>query len=689
MADIRKKRVVAFIGHNGSGKTTLAESILFLNKAIDRMGSVEQGNTTMDFDPVEIEKKSSVNASVFTFNRGDYAFTLIDTPGFSDFIGEVISTTLVSENVCAVLDASSGVEVQTEKTWRIAQGYKRPMSAFINAMDKEHADFSKAIEQLKTLSGKSVVALTIPIGSGASFKGVVNVIKQKAYIYENGKAVEKDIPQDMKEEVEKYRTSFVEAVVEMDDELMEKYFADEPVSVEELEEALTKGYSQGDIVPVFAGAATMGIGVNEFLDALQEFGASPMDVVNVVGGKEIKPETDAPFLALVFKVVVDPFIGKVTYAKVLRGKISAGDTIYNGASKATERINHLYVPNAKNQKEVKEISVGDIASIPKLKESKIGEFLCDPSDVFTVEGNVFDFPEPMISKSVKAKNKGEIDKVTSGLSRLAESDPTFHMDFNPETGEIVASGIGTMHIDVIIEKLKKNFNVEVELGKPKIAYRETITKKSQAEYKHKKQSGGHGQYGHVKIYLEPLPRGKGFEFEDKIFGGAIPKNYIPSVEKGLHEAMKSGVLAGYPVDDIKVILYDGSYHEVDSSDIAFQIAAIQAFKLGMQAGNPTLLEPVMSVEIFVPDDNTGDVMGDLNSRRGRIQGMEPQGNGYQLIRAEVPLAEMLEFSSQLNSITSGKGYFTMKFSHYDEVPRNLQEKIIQERKAELEEESNK
>ncbi len=689
MADIRKKRVVAFIGHNGSGKTTLAESILFLNKAIDRMGSVEQGNTTMDFDPVEIEKKSSVNASVFTFNRGDYAFTLIDTPGFSDFIGEVISTTLVSENVCAVLDASSGVEVQTEKTWRIAQGYKRPMSAFINAMDKEHADFSKAIEQLKTLSGKSVVALTIPIGSGASFKGVVNVIKQKAYIYENGKAVEKDIPQDMKEEVEKYRTSFVEAVVEMDDELMEKYFADEPVSVEELEEALTKGYSQGDIVPVFAGAATMGIGVNEFLDALQEFGASPMDVVNVVGGKEIKPETDAPFLALVFKVVVDPFIGKVTYAKVLRGKISAGDTIYNGVSKATERINHLYVPNAKNQKEVKEISVGDIASIPKLKESKIGEFLCDPSDVFTVEGNVFDFPEPMISKSVKAKNKGEIDKVTSGLSRLAESDPTFHMDFNPETGEIVASGIGTMHIDVIIEKLKKNFNVEVELGKPKIAYRETITKKSQAEYKHKKQSGGHGQYGHVKIYLEPLPRGKGFEFEDKIFGGAIPKNYIPSVEKGLHEAMKSGVLAGYPVDDIKVILYDGSYHEVDSSDIAFQIAAIQAFKLGMQAGNPTLLEPVMSVEIFVPDDNTGDVMGDLNSRRGRIQGMEPQGNGYQLIRAEVPLAEMLEFSSQLNSITSGKGYFTMKFSHYDEVPRNLQEKIIQERKAELEEESNK
>ncbi len=688
MADIRKKRVVAFIGHNGSGKTTLSEAILFSNKAIDRMGSVEQGNTAMDFDPVEVDRKSSVNASVFAFKRGDYTFTLIDTPGFSDFIGEVISTTLVAENVCSVLDASSGVEVQTEKTWRIAQNYKRPMLAFVNAMDKEHADFAKALEQLKELSGKSVIALTIPIGNGDSFKGVVNVVKQKAYIYENGNVKVGEVPDDIKEEFENYRTNLVESVVEMDDELMEKYFADEPVSVEELEGALTKGYSQGEIIPVFAGSAVKGIGISEFLDSLEEFGASPLDVTNFIGGKEIKPDLEAPFTALIFKVVVDPFIGKLTYAKVLSGKLAAGDTIHNGASKSTERINHLYLPNAKGQSEVKEISVGDIASIPKLKESKIGEFLCEPSNVITVE-KVFDLPEPMISKSVKAKNKGEIDKVTSGLSRLAEADPTFHMDFNPETAEIVVSGLGSIHIDVVIEKLKKNFNVEVELGKPKIAYRETITKKSQAEYKHKKQSGGHGQYGHVKIYLEPLPRGKGFEFEDKIFGGAIPKNYIPSVEKGLREAMKSGVLAGYPVDDIKITLYDGSYHEVDSSDIAFQIAAIQAFKLGMQSGNPTLLEPIMSVEIYVPDDNTGDVMGDVNSRRGRIQGMEPQGKGYQLVRAEVPLAEMLEFSSQLNSLTSGKGYFTMKFSHYDEVPRNLQEKIIQERKAELEEENNK
>ncbi len=686
MADIRKKRVVAFIGHNGSGKTTLSESILFLNKAVDRMGSVEQGNATMDFDPVEVEKRSSVNASAFTFKRGEYTFTLIDTPGFSDFIGEVISTTLVAENVCSVLDASSGVEVQTEKTWKIAHDYNRPTLAFINGMDKDHADFGRTVEQLKNLAGKSVIAMNFPVGSGASFKGVVDVVKQKAYVYEDGKVNVTNVPEDLKEELKKYRASLVESVVELDDELMEKYFADEPVSVEEIEGALSNGYAAGKVVPVFAGSATSGIGVNEFLDSLQDFGASPIDVKNMIGGKEIKSDIDEPFLALIFKVVVDPFIGKLTYAKVLSGKISAGDTIYNGSSDATERVNHLYVPAGKKQNEVKEISVGDIAAIPKLKESRVGDFLSDSSNKVSIE-KVFDFPEPMISKSVKAKNKGEIDKITNGLNRLAESDPTFHMDYNPETSEIVVSGLGGMHIDVIIEKLKKNFNVEVELGKPKIAYRETISKKSQAEYKHKKQSGGHGQYGHVKIYLEPLSRGKGFEFEDKIFGGAIPKNYIPSVEKGLKEAMKSGVLAGYPVDDIKVILYDGSYHEVDSSDIAFQIAAIQAFKAGMQAGKPTLLEPIMNVGIYVPDDNTGDVMGDLNSRRGRIHGMEPQGNGYQLIKAEVPLSEMLEFSSQLNSMTSGKGYFTMKFSHYDEVPRSLQEKIIQERKAELEEEN--
>ena len=685
MTDTIKKRVIAFIGHNGSGKTTLSESILFLNKVIDRMGSVEQGNTAMDFDPVEVEKKSSINASVFTFKRGDYTFALIDTPGFSDFIGEVLSTVLVAENVCSVLDATSGVEVQTEKTWKIAKDYKRPTFCFINGMDKDHANFDQTLEQIKTFAGKPVVAMNFPIGSGSAFKGVVDVLNQKAVLYEGKTPKITDVPEDLKDKLQDYRSSLIESIVELDDALMEKYFADEPVTSEELKETLSKGYANEQIVPVFSGSATLGIGVNECLDAIQEFGASPVDVKMEIGGQEIMPDVDAPFSALIFKVVVDPFIGKLTYAKVLTGKIKPGDTIYNESSKTTERINHIYVPAGKKQNEISEASVGDIIAIPKLKESQVGNFLSEPSKKISIE-NIFDFPEPMISKSVKSKNKGEIDKITNGLARLAESDPTFHMSFNSETSEIVVSGLGNIHIDVIIEKLKKNFNVEVELGKPKIAYRETITKKAKAEYKHKKQSGGHGQYGHVKIELEPLPRGKGFEFEDKIFGGAIPKNYIPSVEKGIKEAMKKGVLAEYPVDDVKVTLYDGSYHEVDSSDIAFQIAAIQAFKNGMQSASPTLLEPIMSVEIYVPDDSTGDVMGDLNARRGRIHGIEPLGNKYQLIKSDVPLSEMLEFSSQLNSMTSGKGYFTMKFSHYEEVPRNLQEKIIQERKAELEEE---
>ncbi len=683
MADTKKKRVVAFIGHNGSGKTTLSESILFLNKAVERMGSVEQGTTAMDFDPVEIDRRSSVNSSVFTFDRGDYRFYLVDTPGFSDFVGEVISPTLIAENVCSVLDASSGVEVQTEKTWKIAKGYRRPQLVFVNGIDKEHADFERTFEQLKRLAGNSVIVMNFPIETGSNFKGVVDVVAQKAVVYDGNKKNVGDVPQDLKDRLQEYRTSLLESVVELDETLMEKYLADEPIGTEELKTALSKGYFSGDVVPVFSGSAVKGIGIDEFLEGVETFGASPTDVEFKIGNEEVNTDLSEPFAALIFKVTVDPFIGKLTYAKVLRGQIKGGDTIYNGSEDGTERINHLYVPSGKKQTEVGGASVGDIIAIPKLKESYVGKFLCDPSDKISIE-KIYEFPEPMISKSVNPKNPGEIDKLTNGLTRVAESDPTFHTEFNPETSEIVVSGLGNTHLDVVLEKVKKNFGIEAELGKPKIAYRETVTKKANAEYKHKKQSGGHGQYGHVKIEIEPTGRGGGFEFVDKIFGGAIPKNFIPSVEKGLREALKGGVLGNYPVDDVRVILYDGSYHDVDSSDIAFQIAAIQAFKAGMQSANATLLEPVMVVEIYIPDDNAGDAMGTLNSHRGRIHGMEPTGDGYQLVRAEVPLAEMLEFSSQLNSMTSGKGYFTMKFSHYDEVPRNLQDKILQERKAELE-----
>ncbi|MGC8611747.1 MAG: elongation factor G [Athalassotoga sp.] len=682
MIAVEKKRVIAFIGHNGSGKTTLCESILFNNKITERMGSVDQGNTVMDFDPVEIERKTSINASIATFEKEGYRYFLIDTPGFSDFIGEVILTTLVADNVCSVLDSAGGVEVQTEKTWRIAQDYKKPMMIFVNGIDKEFSNFDKTVEQSKKLAKKNVAVINFPLEEGLKVKGIVDVISQKAYLYSGDKVSVSEIPSDLKEKVEKYRTELIEAAVEQDEGLMEKYLSDQPIDNADLLKALSKGYRENQIVPVFCGSAVKRMGINEFMEGLQKFGASPLDVPLKLEGADIKPDVAGPFAALIFKVTVDPFIGKLTYVKVLRGQIKAGDTIYNGTTQSSERINHLYVPFGKKQNEVPELTVGDIGAVPKLKDSKVGDFLSDTANQISVK-KIYQFPDPMISKSVKAKNAAEIDKITNGLTRLAESDPTFHVEFNPETSEIVISGIGNVHLEATLEKLKKNFGVEVELGKPKIAYRETITKKSNAEYKHKKQTGGHGQYGHVKIELEPLERGKGFEFVDKIFGGAIPKNFIPSVEKGIREALKAGVLGGYPVDDVRVILYDGSYHEVDSSDIAFQIAAIQAFKIGMQNGNPTLLEPIMSVEIYVPDRYAGDIMGDVNSMRGRIQGMESVENGYQVIKAEIPLAEVLDFSSKLNSMTSGQGYFTMKFSRYEEVPRNLQDKIIQERKAEL------
>ncbi|MCL4407805.1 MAG: elongation factor G [Thermotogae bacterium] len=682
MIAVEKKRVIAFIGHNGSGKTTLCESILFTNKIIERMGSVDQGNTVSDFDPVEIGRKTSVNATVLNFEKAEYRYFMIDTPGFSDFIGEVISSVFVADNVCSVLDSSSGVEVQTEKTWRITQEYNRPSMVFVNDIDKEFSNFDKTVEQFKKLSKKPVVIVNFPLGEGTNLKGIVDVVAQNAHLYSNDKVSVSDVPSEFKERLQKYRTDLVESVVELDESLMEKYLADQPIEAAEISKALSKGYRTGEIVPVLCGSALKRMGINEFIEGIQSFGASPLDNPKM-GKLDIKPDLSGPFAALIFKVVVDPFIGKLTYAKVLRGQMKGGDTIYNGSTQSTERVNHIYFPMGKKQNEVSDVSVGDIVAVPKLKDSKVGDFLSDPSNQLSVKG-IFEFPEPMISKSVKAKNTSEIDKITNGLTRLAESDPTFHMEFNPETGEIVISGIGNVHLEVTLEKLKKNFGVEAELGKPKIAYRETIVKKSNAEYKHKKQTGGHGQYGHVKIELEPLERGKGFEFVDKIFGGAIPKNFIPSVEKGIREGLKGGVLGGYPVDDVRVILYDGSYHEVDSSDIAFQIAAIQAFKIGLQNGNPTLLEPIMSAEIYVPDKYAGDIMGDLNSMRGRIQGMEPSENGYQVIKAEVPLAEILDFSSKLNSMTSGQGYFTMKFSRYEEVPRNLQDKIIQDRKADLE-----
>ncbi|AMW31910.1 translation elongation factor 2 (EF-2/EF-G) [Fervidobacterium changbaicum] len=680
----KDKRTVALVGHNGSGKSALMVAAL-------NLGGMNVTKKEVDFDPIEAQRGASINSHVGTFKFEGKQITLVDTPGFSDFIGEVISAIFVSENVISVINATAGVEIQTERTWALATEMEKPIMVFINQMDKERASFENSLASLKERFEAKIVPIVYPVGAEANFKGVVDLISGKAYLYENGKPKETEIPAEVKDKVEEIKMSIMEDIVSLDDTLMEKYFAEEPITPEELWSALRKGFIERQIVPVLAGSAEKNIGVDVLLRTLNNIGASPLEAkpykARLESGDEVDvvaSETD-PFVGYTFKAVVDPFVGKLSYIKVVSGVLKPGDTFVNVTRGSQEKVGHLYFAKGKETYEVEEASCGDVVVLPKLKESAVRDTLTHKDRKLAIIPPVY--PEPMISKSVNPKSKSDIDKISNGLSRLADSDPTFAWEFDPETSETVISGIGGMHLDVMVERLKNIFGVDVEVGKPKIAYRETVMAKAISEHKHKKQTGGHGQYGHVKIEIEPLERGAGFEFVDKIVGGVIPRNFIPSVEKGIREAMKKGVLAAYPVVDVRVTLFDGSYHEVDSSDISFQIAAIQAFKKGMQQARPVLLEPVMYVEVFTPDENAGDVMGDISSRRGRPMGMEPAGKGMTVVKAEVPLAEMLDFQSRLSSITSGRGYFTMRFAKYDIVPPNIQEKIIAERKKYLEQQA--
>jgi len=677
----KDKRTVALVGHNGSGKSALMVAAL-------NLGGMNVTKKEVDFDPIETQRGASINSHVGTFKYDGKQITLLDTPGFSDFIGEVISAIFVSENVLSVVNATAGVEIQTERTWSIATEMEKPIMVFVNQLDKERASFEGTISSLKERFEAKIVPIVYPIGEEANFKGIVDLLSGKAYLYEGGKAKETDIPAEVKDKVEEIKMSIMEDIVSLDDALMEKYFAEEPITSEELWAALRKGFIDRQIVPVLAGSAEKNIGVDVLLKTINNIGASPLEgkpyKAKLESGDEIEvaaSESD-PFVGYTFKAVVDPFVGKLSYIKVISATLKPGDGFNNISRGTQEKAGHLYFAKGKDTYEVEEVSCGDIVVLPKLKESAVKDTVTHKDRKLTIV--VPEYPEPMISKSVNPKSKSDIDKISNGLSRLADSDPTFAWEFDPETSETIISGIGGMHLDVMIERLKNIFGVDVEVGKPKIAYRETIMSKAIAEHKHKKQSGGHGQYGHVKIEIEPAERGAGFEFVDKIVGGVIPRNFIPSVEKGIREAMKKGVLAAYPVVDVRVTLFDGSYHEVDSSDISFQIAAIQAFKKGMQQAKPVLLEPVMHVEVYTPDENAGDVMGDISSRRGRPMGMEPAGKGTTVVKAEVPLAEMLDFQGRLSSITSGRGFFTMRFAKYDVVPPNIQEKIIAERKKYLE-----
>ncbi|MBO8165653.1 MAG: elongation factor G [Thermotogae bacterium] len=683
----KDKRNIVLLGHHGCGKTHLIDSILFTSGKLDRTGVF-----VTDTEEAEKNRKASFSLGITGLSHKGVRINLVDTPGMAEFHAETVNGLYSSENVLTVINAVSGMEIMTERFGNIAKELNKSIMVFFNMLDKDRAGYKATLDEIRETFERTPVLLQLPIGSASELKGIVDLVENKAYIYEGetGKFNVEDVPADLQNAVEEARTKMIEDVIETDEALMEKYFEGEEITTDELKETLRKAYVENQIIPVLLGSAMKNIGINLLLDTFVSLGKTPEEAApwsaELVNGGEIlvEPLESEPLVGYIFKSTVDPFVGKLTFIKVISGSLKQGDSFMVVDQDSTEKAGHLLIVDGTKDIELTEASLGDIVKIAKLKKSAVGDTITHKDRQLKLK--LLDWPEPMLSKSVQPKSKSDIDKISNGLSRLAESDPTFVWEHDAETGETVISGLGSVHLDIMVERLKKLFSVDVEVGKPKIAYRETIRRKVTAEYKHKKQTGGHGQYGHVQIEIEPLERGAGFEFVDKIVGGVIPKNYIPAVEKGIKEAMKKGVLASYPVVDVRVTLVYGSYHDVDSSDMSFQIAASQAFKKGMQEANPVILEPIMDVEIFVPDENAGDVMGEVTSRRGRPMGMESVGKGISKVIAQVPLSEMLDFSSKLSSITSGRGYFTMKFAGYQETPPDIQQKVIVERQRELEEE---
>ncbi len=676
-------RNLALIGHGGCGKTTLTEALLYATGVTKRPGRVEDGNTMSDFDKEEIARKVSIATSVIPVEWQDVKFNLLDTPGYFDFVGDVYSALRASESALILLDASAGVEVGTEKAWKYTQEYNLPKAIFVNKMDKENVNFNKVIADITNNFGDKVIPFTLPIGEAENFKGIVDVIKEEAYEY-NGKDAKKvDIPAELHSQIEEIKDQLMEKIAETDEELLEKYFEGEAFTEDEINKGIKLAIKNGDLVPLLVGSAEKVMAVDTILNLFKAFMPSPADVDVTVGYKgdkkvERKLDINQPFSAIVFKTIVDPFVGKLSLFKVLSGKISKEQELFNSSKDKSEKLGGLFVLRGKNQIEVPEIVAGDIGATAKLQLTETCDTLCEKADPIVYER--IKYPEPTLFFAVEPKAKGDDEKISASLSRLAEEDPTFVVTRNSETKQLLIGGQGNMQLTVVVDKLKNNFGVDVNLNKPKVAYRETIRGTASVQGKHKKQTGGAGQYGDVHIRFEPCE--EEFVFEEEVFGGAVPKNFFPAVEKGLRESLEHGVLAGYPVVNIKATLFDGSYHPVDSNEMAFKIAASIAFKKGMEQANPVLLEPIMRVEILVPEDYTGDIMGDMNKRRGRILGMEPQEDGYQLVIAEAPQAELFEYAIDLRSMTQARGSFKMEFVRYEEVPANIAEKIIEEAEAE-------
>ncbi|MDK2821861.1 MAG: elongation factor [Clostridia bacterium] len=665
-------RNVGIVAHGGAGKTSLTEALLYISGVIKRLGRVDEGNTVTDFTPEETKRKVTTNTSLAVAEWKNHKINLIDTPGYSDFFGDVVAALRVVDSLLVVVNAAAGVEVQTEVIWEYADKYNLPRMVYINKMDRENADFKKALTSLKENLSGNFVPMKLPIGASETFSGIIDVLSQKAYTYDdNGKEIEIDIPQEYKEEVITMKETILEATAEGDDDILMKYLEGEELIPEEINKGLKKAITEGKLIPVFCGSAYKNIGTNYLLDNIIEYLPSPIDLDDTLNEKLEKGNLSA----LVFKTLADPYVGRLSMFRVYSGTLKSDSIIYNSSQEYEEKIGQLFLLQGKNQIPVSELKPGDIGAVAKLQNTLTGDTLTDKNNKITLKG--IDFPEPTLPVAIRPKTKSDEEKLSVAISRLLEEDPTLRLYKDNETRKNILIGMGETHLDIALERMERKFGVKVEMSTPKVPYRETIRASvKRIEGKHKKQSGGHGQYGHVFIDVSPLPDSE-FEFTETIFGGAVPRQYIPAVEKGIREAMKEGILAGYPVTNVKVNLADGSYHSVDSSEMAFKIAAVQAFRKASKQAKPVLLEPIMTVEVTVPEHFMGDIIGDLNSRRGRILGMEPKGK-YQVIKAQVPLAEMYRYAIDLKSITQGKGQFKMELTQYEEVPANITEKIIQQ-----------
>lgn len=679
-----KIRNVALVGHSSSGKTSLAEALLYNTGAVNRLGKVDDNTSISDYDPEEQRRKISINTSLIPCAYNGHKINVLDTPGYIDFVGEVKNALRVADLAIVVVDAVSGIEVGTELVWQYADEFKIPRLFFINKVDRENADAERVLAQLRERFGKGVAALQIPIGKESNFSGVVNVVTRQAAVGQE--AQETALPSDLTARVEEERGKLIEAAAEADDALIEKYLGGEELTEDEIRAGLKAGLRQGTLIPVLCGAATPNLGVRTLMQFLIDYAPSPLEGAPIIAKnlatnqEETLTASDVgPLAVFVFKTMADPYVGKLTYFRVYSGALESSSRVTNGRTGNEERIGELYVLRGKEQIPVKRINAGDIGAVAKLQETQTNDTLCDKGRPLQLPP--ITYPSPVYAVALNPKTKTDLDKMSVALARLVEEDPTLRVYREPDTGETVMSGMGDAHVDIAVRRLKQKFGVDLLISQPKIPYKETITKTVKVQGRHKKQTGGRGQFGDTWIRFEPLPRGAGFEFAEEIFGGAVPNSFIPAVEKGMREIMQKGVLAGYPTTDFRAVLYDGSYHPVDSSEIAFKLAAHKAFKAGIPQAGPVLLEPIMNLTITVPEQFMGDVMGDMNTKRGRVLGME-QRSAWSVVTAQAPLAEIQRYATDLRSMTQGRGYFTMEFSHYDTVPTHIAQQIIEKAKKE-------